>query len=263
MSALPAAAPHASSILNVLPARIVSKSVLGQGEVIVVLALGADGRGAELLARITLRSWDLLGLAEQMPVFAQVKGVSLVSGAAGARPEGDPPVPTTSPGSPRRRCGTALAGTNRRKIIVEPSTRGAMTSDFQDINPNHLAAILYRPEDDVDALLADFAALCCATANASAASCSEISRMKPAGRTACTSSIFDRARDLDLPAARQRRHRVQARSGRPGRSLDRRLARHRRGCCPRHRQQVLQAGSGRARPAQRACRSDHRRPGRC
>ena len=33
-----------------------------------------------------------------------------------------------------------------------------MTSDFQDINPNHLAAILYRPEDDVDALLADFAA---------------------------------------------------------------------------------------------------------
>jgi len=33
-----------------------------------------------------------------------------------------------------------------------------MTSDFQDINPNHLAAILYRPDDDVDALLADFAA---------------------------------------------------------------------------------------------------------
>jgi molybdate transport system ATP-binding protein len=33
-----------------------------------------------------------------------------------------------------------------------------MTSDFQDINPNHLAAVLYRPDDDVDALLADFAA---------------------------------------------------------------------------------------------------------
>jgi nucleoside-triphosphatase THEP1 len=32
-----------------------------------------------------------------------------------------------------------------------------MTPDFHDINPNHLAAILYRPEDDVDALLADFA----------------------------------------------------------------------------------------------------------
>jgi nucleoside-triphosphatase THEP1 len=32
-----------------------------------------------------------------------------------------------------------------------------MNADFHDINPNHLAAILYRPEDDVDALLADFA----------------------------------------------------------------------------------------------------------
>ncbi len=73
------AAAAASSILNVLPARIVSKSLLGHGEVIVVLALGADGHGAPLLARITLRSWDLLGLAETMNVFAQVKGVSLVS----------------------------------------------------------------------------------------------------------------------------------------------------------------------------------------
>jgi nucleoside-triphosphatase THEP1 len=32
-----------------------------------------------------------------------------------------------------------------------------MTSDFQGINPYHLAAILYRPEDDVDTLLANFA----------------------------------------------------------------------------------------------------------
>ena len=32
-----------------------------------------------------------------------------------------------------------------------------MTPDFNDINPNHLAAILYQPEDDVDTLLADFA----------------------------------------------------------------------------------------------------------
>ena len=77
-------APAASSILNVLPARIVSKSLLGHGEVIIVLALGADGRGAQLLARITLRSWDLLGLAVGMNVFAQVKGVSLVSAADGA-----------------------------------------------------------------------------------------------------------------------------------------------------------------------------------
>jgi molybdate transport system ATP-binding protein len=76
-------APDGSSILNVLPARIVSKSLLGHGEVIVVLALGPDGRGTQLLARITRRSWDLLGLAEAMNVFAQVKGASLVSGADG------------------------------------------------------------------------------------------------------------------------------------------------------------------------------------
>jgi molybdate transport system ATP-binding protein len=75
------AAQHASSILNVLPGRIVGKSQLGLGEVIVVLALGADGRGARLLARITRRSWDQLGLAEAMDVFAQVKGVSLVAPA--------------------------------------------------------------------------------------------------------------------------------------------------------------------------------------
>ena len=43
------AATDASSILNVLPARIVAKSTPGPGEVIVVLALGADGSGARLL----------------------------------------------------------------------------------------------------------------------------------------------------------------------------------------------------------------------
>jgi molybdate transport system ATP-binding protein len=80
-------APDASSILNILPARIVSKSLLGQGEVIVVLALGADGRGTQLLARITLRSWDLLGLAEAMTVYALVKGVSLASGPDGTASE--------------------------------------------------------------------------------------------------------------------------------------------------------------------------------
>jgi molybdate transport system ATP-binding protein len=32
-----------------------------------------------------------------------------------------------------------------------------MITDFYDIDPNRLAAVLYRPEDDVDTLLADFA----------------------------------------------------------------------------------------------------------
>ena len=68
-----------TSILNIFPARIKSSSPLGVGEVTIVLALGADGSGAQILARITRRSWDALGLADGLEVFAQIKGVSLVS----------------------------------------------------------------------------------------------------------------------------------------------------------------------------------------
>jgi molybdate transport system ATP-binding protein len=70
-------AQQASSILNALSARIVSKTAVGPSEVLVVLALGCDGGGAKLLARLTRRSWDLLELAEGMAVIAQVKGVAL------------------------------------------------------------------------------------------------------------------------------------------------------------------------------------------
>lgn len=156
------AAPDTSSILNILPARIVSNSRLGDGEVIVVLALGAEGRGAQLLARITLRSWDILGLAEKMDVFAQVKGVSLVSGVEGAAtPDtGSRTIvgenASTNAAAPD--IGTRLAEPGRREVYIKPAIRGiVMTSDFHDINPNHLAAVLYQPGDDVDTLLADFA----------------------------------------------------------------------------------------------------------
>jgi molybdate transport system ATP-binding protein len=155
------AAPDTSSILNVMPARIVSKSLVGHCEVIVVLALGADGRGTQLLARITLRSWDQLGLAEATNVFAQVKGVSLVSGpdtrdgldAGTGITVLEPSLESTLIPD----LTTPIAGPSCPEIVSQPSMRGAMTADFHDINPNHLAAILYRPEDDVDALLADFA----------------------------------------------------------------------------------------------------------
>jgi molybdate transport system ATP-binding protein len=155
------AAPDAGSILNVLPARIVSKSLLGHGEVIVVLALGADGRGAQLLARITLRSRDLLGLTDAMNVFAQVKGVSLVSGPDTVnRKRAGSAINVTEPSLGSTLVpdlGTPITTTSCPELLSQPSMRGAMTADFRDINPNHLAAILYRPEDDVDALLAEFA----------------------------------------------------------------------------------------------------------
>jgi molybdate transport system ATP-binding protein len=70
-------APAPSSILNVLPARIVSGQPVDAYEVLVVVALGADGNGARLLARITRKSWDVLGLHEGLSVYARVKAVKL------------------------------------------------------------------------------------------------------------------------------------------------------------------------------------------
>lgn len=73
-------APAGSSILNILPARIVSSSPAGLGERLVVVALGAAGEGPRLLSRITQRSWTSLALTDGTAIFAQVKGVSLISG---------------------------------------------------------------------------------------------------------------------------------------------------------------------------------------
>jgi molybdate transport system ATP-binding protein len=68
-----------SSILNALPARVAARRPLGDNETLIVLALGAEGVGARLLARVTRRSWERLGLVEGKQVWAQVKGVSLAS----------------------------------------------------------------------------------------------------------------------------------------------------------------------------------------
>jgi molybdate transport system ATP-binding protein len=73
-------APGPSSILNVLPARIVSKKPLDTNEVVVVVALGDDGSGARLLSRMMRKSWGELGLAEGVNVYAQVKAVALAPG---------------------------------------------------------------------------------------------------------------------------------------------------------------------------------------
>jgi molybdate transport system ATP-binding protein len=72
--------PGLSSILNVLPARIVSAKPVGEDEIVAVLALGADGTGARLLSRLTRKSWEALGLADGMSVHAQVKAVALAPG---------------------------------------------------------------------------------------------------------------------------------------------------------------------------------------
>lgn len=69
--------PQATSILNHPAARIVDASPHGPAMVTVVLALGPDGTGTRILARITRRSWDTLALAPGQRVFAQIKGVAL------------------------------------------------------------------------------------------------------------------------------------------------------------------------------------------
>ncbi len=69
--------PHATTVLNILPATILSATPAGEHETVVLLGLGSEGGGSHLLARITQRSWDDLGLAAGMMVYAQVKGVAL------------------------------------------------------------------------------------------------------------------------------------------------------------------------------------------
>ena len=69
--------PGPSSILNVLPARIVAVRPVDLNAIVAVVALGPDGQGARLLSRLTRKSWDQLDLAEGVGVYAQVKAVAL------------------------------------------------------------------------------------------------------------------------------------------------------------------------------------------
>ena len=73
-------APGRSSILNVLPARVVAMKPIDANEVVAVLALGPDGAGARLLSRLTRKSWEALRLGEGASVYAQIKAVALAAG---------------------------------------------------------------------------------------------------------------------------------------------------------------------------------------
>ena len=71
------AAPSGSTIVNILPARILDAQKSDEHQMTAVLGLGEDGAGAHLLARVTRRSWDQLDLAPGLVVHAQVKGAAL------------------------------------------------------------------------------------------------------------------------------------------------------------------------------------------
>lgn len=72
--------PLQSTIVNVLPARILAVTASGEHEITALLGLGPQGNGAKLLARVTRRSWELLELTEGTDIYAQVKAVALVPG---------------------------------------------------------------------------------------------------------------------------------------------------------------------------------------
>lgn len=70
-------APQGSTLLNSLPARVLSATIAGN-EVIAVLGLGDDGAGSRILSRVTRKSWESLGFREGQLVHAQAKSVALV-----------------------------------------------------------------------------------------------------------------------------------------------------------------------------------------
>ena len=73
--------PSDSTILNCLPARIVSVSRQNgdDAQVNVVAGLGEDGAGARIVGRVTRKSQEALSLAPGVAIFAQIKSVALVA----------------------------------------------------------------------------------------------------------------------------------------------------------------------------------------
>jgi len=84
-----------STILNSLPARIAAmEEEQAEAQVNVVLALGTDGGGSRIVARVTRKSATLLKLVPGDAVIAQIKSVALLSSRTGTVQ------PLTSKGKP-------------------------------------------------------------------------------------------------------------------------------------------------------------------
>jgi molybdate transport system ATP-binding protein len=74
--------------LNCLPARIISAAEASgcEAQINVVAALGEAGRGDRVVARITRKSRDALGLAPGNRVFVQIKSVALLASGPDGMP---------------------------------------------------------------------------------------------------------------------------------------------------------------------------------
>lgn len=71
--------PRMTSVLNVLPAKVVQVSAPHQGQHLVALDISQkETQASVILSRISQVSADRLGLQPGVPVFAQIKGVAIV-----------------------------------------------------------------------------------------------------------------------------------------------------------------------------------------
>ena len=82
------AQPAGTTILNCLPARIISAAEASgcEAQINVIAALGEAGRGNRVVARITRKSRDALGLTPGNRVFVQIKSVALLASGPDAMP---------------------------------------------------------------------------------------------------------------------------------------------------------------------------------
>jgi molybdate transport system ATP-binding protein len=69
---------HETSILNVLPARVVAVEAVSASQIMVLLALFENDDNGRLLSSVTRKSWERLGLKIGDRVFAQLKSMALV-----------------------------------------------------------------------------------------------------------------------------------------------------------------------------------------
>jgi molybdate transport system ATP-binding protein len=76
--------PSQTTILNILPVRVLHIEPLNEAQINVVVTLGHRDGGPKLLARVTRRAQRLLGFGLGQDVYAQIKAVSLV--ASSGRP---------------------------------------------------------------------------------------------------------------------------------------------------------------------------------
>jgi molybdate transport system ATP-binding protein len=67
-----------SSIINILPARVIEMRDEARGQVVVALALGPGTEGCRIFARVTRKSADALDLRPGREIYTQVKGIAIL-----------------------------------------------------------------------------------------------------------------------------------------------------------------------------------------